>query len=136
MCRKFTGCPVPQNVSIPTSYISPPLDSNPTYKSYRSSSFAHRSFCNNCGSSLTFCYDAKPELTEVYLGTLDEEALCGKKIGPEEDSKCTSRDESGLGYDLCKAQNHIWIENAIKGVTDKLDGGLYTRDREEKYKMN
>ena len=136
MCRKFTGCPIPQCVSIPTSYISPPLSSNASYKTYHSSSSAYRSFCNNCGSSLAFTYDASPEITEIYLGTLDEDALCGKKVGQEEDGKCTERDGSGLGYDLCKAQNHIWIENAIKGLTDKLDGGLYTRDRKERYKMN
>jgi hypothetical protein len=135
MCRKFTGCPVPQCVSIPTSYIEPPLPSNGTYRVYRSTSLAYRSFCGNCGSSLAFNYNDSP-ITEIYLGCLDEEALCGKKVGQAEDTKCSQRDGSGLGYDLCKPQHHIWMENAIKGVTDGLDGGLYVRGREERYRMN
>jgi hypothetical protein len=136
MCRKFTGCILPQNLSIPTGYISPPLPSNKTYKSYSATASAYRSFCSNCGSSLAFNYNDSPEVTELYIGSIDEDVLCGKKVGESEDRKCTKRDGSGLGYDLGKVQNHIWLENAIEGVTNKLEGGLYVRDRQERYKMN
>jgi len=57
------------------------------------------------------------------LGTLDEEVLCGKK---GEDGKR----EGGLGTELCKADSHIWMENAIPGVTDKLEGRKYQQNRE------
>ena len=136
MCRKFTGALIPQGVSIPTSYISPPLPSNETYKSYKSSTLASRSFCSNCGSSLTFNYNDSPEITELYLGSLDEDVLCGKKVGEAEDRKLTKRDGSTLGYDLCKAPNHNWMDNVIKGVTDDLKGGLYAKSRKEQYKLN
>src|ERR1700744_3346575 len=85
MCRKFTGCVLPQNVSIPTSYIKPPLPSNKTYKAYASSPGAFRGFCSNCGSSLTFNENDKPEMTEIHLGSLYEEVLCGKIIGGQRD---------------------------------------------------
>jgi hypothetical protein len=131
LCRKFTGALLPQAISIPTSYISPPLPSNRTYKSYHSSSFAYRSFCSNCGSSLAFNYNGRPETTEIHLGSLDEEVLCGKKVSQAEDGKVTKRDGSTLGYDLCKARDHIWVENAIRGITDKLEGSLYAKGRGE-----
>jgi len=131
MCRKFTGCILPQNVSIPTKYINPPLPGNETYKAYQSSPGAYRCFCSNCGSSLTFNENDTPEMTEIHLGSLDEEVLCGKKIHQEGDER-TKRDDSGLGSDLCKTQTHIWMENAIVGLTDKLEGELYLRNRENK----
>jgi hypothetical protein len=128
MCRKFTGCIVPQNVSVPTAYISPPLPDSKTYKSYQSSPGAYRSFCSNCGSSLAFNEKSKPEITEIHLGSLDEEVLCGKKISVERDEK-TKREDSGLGFDLCKTRSHIWTENAIVGLTDTLEGELHPRNR-------
>ena len=39
-------------------------------KYYRSSEFAHRGFCNNCGSPLVFTYDEQSKLV-VLTGTLD-----------------------------------------------------------------
>jgi hypothetical protein len=126
MCRKFTGCILPQNVAILTAYIDPPLPGNETYKTYQSSPGAYRTFCSNCGSSLTFNEKEKPEITEIHLGSLDEEVLCGTKIGGEGDGK-VKRDASGFGLDLCKARNHVWMENAIVGLTDKLEGELYPK---------
>lgn len=127
MCRKFTGALLPQGISLPTSYISPPLPSNETYKSYQSSPTAYRSFCSNCGSSLAFNYNRCPEVTEIYHGSLDEEVLCGKKVAGAEDGTISKREGSDIGYDLCKARNHNWIDNSIKGITDKGEGNLYLR---------
>src|ERR1700753_2861549 len=79
MCRKFTGSILPQNFNVPTQNISPPLASNPSFKLYKSSSFGKRGFCSICGSSITFSYDKKPDHTEIYIGVLDEEVLCGKR---------------------------------------------------------
>jgi hypothetical protein len=35
---------------------------------------------------------------------------------------------------LCKARDHMWIDNSIKGVTDKGEGDLYLRGRDVPYK--
>lgn len=62
--------------------------------------------------------------------------LCGKKVGESEDKKVTKRDGSGIGYDLCNARAHIWIENAIPGISDGLGGVSYVRDKKDQYKMD
>jgi hypothetical protein len=133
MCRKFTGALVPQSITGPTSDISPPLASHSTYKTYRSSPFAYRSFCGTCGSSLAFNYDDHPETTEIYLGSLDEEVLCGKKVAEAEGGALSKREGSDLGYELCKSREHIWVDNVIKGVTDYLEGAWYVKDRDMPY---
>jgi hypothetical protein len=133
MCRKFTGALAPQSITGLTSSISPPLASHSTYKTYRSSSFAYRSFCGTCGSSLAFNYDDQPETTEIYLGSLDEEVLCGKKVADAEGGALSKREGSDLGHELCKSRAHIWVDNMIKGVTDNLEGTWYVKGREMPY---
>lgn len=134
MCRKFTGALVPQNITFPTSHISPPLASHETYRSYRSSPAAYRSFCGTCGSSLAFHFDAQPENTEIHLGSLDEEVLCGKKVSEARDGALSKREGSNIGYELCQRRDHIWVDNVIKGVTDNLEGTWYVKDRDMPYK--
>jgi hypothetical protein len=74
----------------------------------------------------------------VFLGSLDEKWLCGVEVegGNGEKEGKIERDGKGVGYELCKAKNHIWIENKIEGVTDHLEGGLYRRDREERWRIH
>jgi hypothetical protein len=144
-CRKFTGCLIPQNVTIPTSYITPSLSSYETYKSFESSPSAYRSFCSVCGSSLAFNEHATPHNTEIFLGSLDEDILCGEIIAgqnpPHEarnsgDEHEIQRGNAEAGEVLAKAKNHIWLDNAVRGVTDQnLHGGLYRKDREEKWRI-
>lgn len=101
---------------------------------YKSSSFAYRGFCSTCGSSLTFNYDREPEQTEINLGVIDEEILCGKR-----DETSAWDDEyghhvprvGGLGREICSAVQHIYMENAILGVTDDLPGSKWLTDRTE-----
>lgn len=83
---------------------------------------------------MAFNYNDRPEMTEVYLGSLDEEVLCGKKGAEFDDGTISKREGEDTGYDLCQAQGHIWIDNSIKGVTDKLKGNLYVRGRDVPYK--
>jgi len=45
-------------------------------KLYRSSSFAERGFCADCGTPLTFQYLGRPERISVTLGSLDDPAAC------------------------------------------------------------
>ncbi len=40
-------------------------------KTYRSSDFAFRKFCADCGSQLAFGYDERPEEQIIAVGTLD-----------------------------------------------------------------
>ena len=40
-------------------------------RTHRSSATAKRQFCADCGASLTFWYERKPEEIDVSLGTLD-----------------------------------------------------------------
>ncbi|KAF2204670.1 hypothetical protein GQ43DRAFT_478033 [Delitschia confertaspora ATCC 74209] len=124
-CRKHTGNILPQYTGFKTKDISPPLTSNPEYKTYESSSTGSRGFCSKCGSSLTFNDKRDPEHTEMNLGAFDEEVLCGKK-----DEASAWEDEhgrhvprvGGVGKELCTAKYHIFMENAIPGVTDELEG--------------
>lgn len=44
------------------------------------------------------------------------------------------KEGSDIGHDLCKARDHMWIDNSIKGVTDKGEGDLYLRGRDVPYK--
>jgi hypothetical protein len=131
---------------MPNSYITPPLtpSSHPTLKQYKAMPTTHRSFCSTCGkfctsfhlsslpssqqrtwcsysytdrktgSSLTFNDDGTPEVTEIYLGTVDQAIL-------------TSR----VGTELVGGAGHIWMENAVPGVTDGLDGKKFLKNRED-----
>lgn len=76
---------------------------------------------------MTFVDPKRPHLTEVYLGSFDEDVLCGKvavdgkRVGGE------------VGVDLCKPQGHMWLTNAVKGVTDGSvlpNAKRYMEDRE------
>jgi len=111
MCRKFTGSLFQSSNHFPTTSISPPLSSFPKYTTYTSSDKAYRGFCSKCGSSLTFNF-LDDDKTEVCLGSVDEEILRGK-----------------WGTQLCKAKEHIWCENAVRGVTDTLGGVMWTKAR-------
>jgi hypothetical protein len=67
------------------------------------------------GSSLAFNYDEKPEVTEVYLGTIDEVFLRSRTVGTE----------------LVGGADHIWVGNAVPGVTDGLVGRKFLKNRED-----
>jgi hypothetical protein len=87
---------------------------HPTLKHYKSAPNTHRSFCGNCGSSLAFNDDQCPENTEIYLGTIDEEFMKGD-----------------VGTELVGGASHIWMENAVPGVTDGMAGRKYRGNRED-----
>jgi hypothetical protein len=134
-CRKFTGCIVPQCISVPTDTISPPLKSNPSYKHWDSGKGGLRGFCTTCGSSLTFQYVSRLETTEIMLGGLDEEILVGAKTGFDYDcgeyGKKSTRESEGFGQALVDTSKsgHIWLENSIKGWTDSMPGMKWWRER-------
>ena len=71
-------------------------------------------------------------MIEVYLGTIDEDVLLGKKTGEESTGKYGMRAtrEEGLGNLICSTarSRNIWWENAIPGVTDDRPGLKYWRE--------
>ncbi|PVH68498.1 hypothetical protein DL98DRAFT_379012, partial [Cadophora sp. DSE1049] len=110
LCRKFTGSLIHQSCTFPNSSISPPFTSIASYTQFASSEKAVRGFCRICGSSLSFSYVGADKM-EILLGTIDEEIL-----------------KSKAGTGLCLSKDHIWCENAVKGVTDIMPGVLWTRE--------
>jgi hypothetical protein len=127
---------IPQCISIATSAIEPPLDSSPTYKQWKSPINGLRGFCIECGSSLTFQYLDRPQTTEIFLGTVDEDVLCGAKTKEEhlgETGPRFLRDDTGCGALLSRTDRsgHIWMENRIEGVTDIMPGVKWWRERSE-----
>lgn len=123
-----------QSLTVPRKTVSPPLESNASYKTYKSSSFAYRGFCSTCGSSLTFNYDKTPDAVEILLGLFDEDLICGKK--DEANAWSDAHGEhvprvGGIGQDFCGPLRHLWLENAVAGVTDNLPGKQYLRGSED-----
>lgn len=79
-------------------------------------------------------YDKAPEQTEINLGVIDEDVLCGKRdevnAWEDEYGRHVPR-VGGLGRDICLAKEHIFMENAIPGVTDDLSGTKWLTDRSD-----
>ncbi|KAF1816206.1 hypothetical protein P152DRAFT_470251 [Eremomyces bilateralis CBS 781.70] len=127
MCRKHSGALIPVAATIPTKNVSPPLQRNPAFKLYRSSTVAQRGFCIHCGSSICFLYDDSAD-TEMWLGTLDEEVFCGGKVpGTEVTTKhgtwCERK--GGVSKEIRRRAGGIFMENGIDGVTDWIAGPKY-----------
>jgi len=132
-CRKFTGSLIPQVVGIPTEYMKPPFDSHSSYKKYASGPGSYRGFCSMCGSSLTFGH-ADGQL-DVHVGCFDGEELLGRKVGEEYETKwgkIWERDaNSSFGKELTQAKDHIWVGNAVPGLTDSMVGKKYMGGRKD-----
>lgn len=81
---------------------------------------------------MTFGYKDEPETTEIFLGAFDEEVLCGKpdeaNAWEDEYGRHVPR-VGGVGKELCYATFHLFLENAIPGVTDDLPGTKYLKER-------
>jgi adenylate cyclase len=77
MCQKFSGAPVTVGSTYPSNAVQF-TKGEPKY--YRSSPFAERGFCVNCGSSLTYKPLEPPVTPEwanwilIYTGSLDNPA--------------------------------------------------------------
>ncbi|KAH7043172.1 Mss4-like protein [Macrophomina phaseolina] len=136
-CRKTTGSLLPQLLEIPLSHVTPDLTPTydaaalPSYRLYRSSSRACRGFCTACGSSLTWIDAERPETIEVHVGTLDEEVLIGRLVESKEEERdeygVRQKREGGWGRELGKARWHNFVENAVPGVTDRMEGPKHLR---------
>lgn len=69
ICRKHTGAPI-------ASFVHFPIDSftwlKEQPKRYRSSEFAERGFCSQCGSTVTMHEEALSDRVQVAIGSLDQ----------------------------------------------------------------
>jgi hypothetical protein len=99
---------------------------------YKSSDKAERGFCSNCGSSLTFQFLETPDKVEIFIGSIDEEWLCGRKVGEKDEGefgKVAVREEPILNLCSTELSGSIWVENAVPGVTDRVPGPKWWRER-------
>lgn len=99
------------------------MTSAPTYKEYKSGPKSYRTFCNQCGSGLTWkSGEMLPGKTILMTGTLDEEVLIGKIIKGSE-----RKTERGIEYDrekawgdeLLKPKMSLFWSETIAGITDQ-----------------
>ena len=84
-CRKLSGAPYITFVDVPLSTLrfSPPFG-HPHLKRHEASSHAERTFCGECGSTLTMWYRAEPDGGSVAAGTIDEDkTIEGWYEGPQ-----------------------------------------------------
>lgn len=102
-CRKISGSPYIAFLHLPTSDVTfkPPL-SSPQVKTYTASPHAERTFCVECGSTLTFKYHLMPEIIGVAIGTVDE--------------KKSTASLKGIGG------KHIWVSRKPEWYTIPEDG--------------
>ncbi|ORX47168.1 hypothetical protein DM01DRAFT_1142106 [Hesseltinella vesiculosa] len=70
MCRKMTNSQFWTCLSVPRQAFHV-HDGCPPLKLYKSSDKAHRGFCTNCGSSLTWEPTDYPEYLDIGIGSLD-----------------------------------------------------------------
>jgi hypothetical protein len=68
MCRKATGAALSTYASFHAAQVT---FTKGAPRMRRSSSFAQRGFCANCGSQLLYQGDATPEQTTLNVGCLD-----------------------------------------------------------------
>ncbi|KAL8924637.1 MAG: hypothetical protein Q9208_003952 [Pyrenodesmia sp. 3 TL-2023] len=134
-CRKATGSLIPYLITIKPSQLrwknpSPTskLQASDPYKEFSSSKGVYRGFCSACGTAFTWRSDQTADEIEVLIGTIDEEWLIGDRTAkvssesltePGVFEKVLGAEEGALGREICSPRaGHMYMRNAIKGVTD------------------
>ena len=100
MCRKHSGAPVLAFVHFPLDAFTW-IKGEPTR--YRSSQYAERGFCAECGGTLSMHEEVLPDRVQVALGSLDE---------PER----------------VKIDDHVWTDERIAWFDVKDDLPRYARN--------
>lgn len=100
MCRKHSGAPILAFVHFPPDTFTW-VKGRPTR--YRSSQYAERGFCPQCGSTLSMHEEVLADRVQVTLGSLDEP-------------------------DRVKIDDHVWTENRIAWFDVKDDLLRYPKD--------
>ncbi|MCJ1345123.1 hypothetical protein MMC31_003328, partial [Peltigera leucophlebia] len=125
---------------MPQSRALPP----PPFKEYSSSATCYRGFCSNCGGSLTWRTDDRPDEVEIFTGSVDEECLIGARTKSVASSMiaqrggwegCLSAERAeelnggsgkvgngggANGRELAVPKKHFFYRNAVKGATDRI----------------
>ena len=70
---------------------------------------------------MTFGRVDTPDITEIMLGTLDEEILCGERVEGAAGEDVPVKRKGGWP-ELAQAARHLFYENSVRGVTDNLVG--------------
>ncbi|KAI1027445.1 hypothetical protein LB505_005930 [Fusarium chuoi] len=109
MCRKWTSSLIAQFLVISPKQINPALNTFLSFKEYTSSPGRFRGFCGDCGTSIAWRSADYTPIFDLYLGTLDEKYLAGDGVVAR-----TLATPNGTQY---------WLQNAVRGVTDVLEGG-------------
>jgi len=73
-CRKVSGAPF-----LTFALFDEVAFTKGTPKTYQSSEKVERSFCDNCGASISFVYKEKPKHVLLCVGLFDE----AEKLAPE-----------------------------------------------------
>ena len=79
-------------------------------------------------------FKSKPEETYLYVGTVDEEHIIGEKIpGSEKQTEhgVAFERHGGIGKDGFVFGEHVYFENAIPNLSDKMPGLKYLRGPDE-----
>lgn len=120
-------------IGVKQSQITWPSSSNPevtssaprgmkTFAEYSSSPGCFRGFCNQCGGTFLWRYRKDPQEVGITTGSVDESLLMGSNKGS--DGPHQGRQGLEAGKLLCEpVGGHLWLENAIKGVTDEVKIG-------------
>ncbi|KAI4144640.1 MAG: hypothetical protein LQ341_002605 [Variospora aurantia] len=136
--RKHTGALIPPLFTVETSQLrwanpSDGIAAAEPYKEFSSSKGVYRGFCSACGTSYTWRSEERPDVIELFVGTIDEKWLIGdrtEKVSSESLTepgvfeKVLSADEGAFGREICTPRvGQMFQRNAIKGVTDGKMGG-------------
>jgi hypothetical protein len=70
-CRRHTSSPVATFMMVKASALR---FTQGQPKEFASSAGVHRSFCADCGSPIAYRSDRRPEIVDLYVGTLDDPA--------------------------------------------------------------
>lgn len=93
-----------------------------TYAEYSSSPGCFRGFCHPCGGTFLWRPNKDPQEVGITTGSIDEEFLIDSNDGC--DGLHQERQGLEVGKALCKpVGGHLWLEDAIKDVTDKVKVG-------------
>jgi hypothetical protein len=83
---------------------------------------------------MTFNDVKDTEWTDIWLGVFDEDVLCGTRdeanAWEDEHGRHVPR-VGGFGKELTAATEHLFLENAVPGVTDDLNGTKWVADRKD-----
>lgn len=106
-CRKTSGSMLAHALAIPPAQLEWAPVAKSTMKEYQSSPTVKRSFCGECGATLTYSNTVSrlPRVI-VFAGSLDEGVV----------TRCPEL--------VTEAEAHFFCGNAIEGVTDRLRGGV------------